>query len=65
MIRIGTTELIIILVLVILFFGVGRISNISGEVGTAIRKFREGLKGDEKDDEDRIGKSDNTEDSQK
>ena len=65
MIRIGATELIIILVIVILFFGVGRISKISGEVGTAIRKFREGLKGDNKEDEDRVDESHTTEDTHK
>jgi sec-independent protein translocase protein TatA len=42
-IRLGPTELILILVIVILLFGVGRISKISGEIGTAIRQFRKGL----------------------
>lgn len=39
----GPTELIIILVIVILLFGVGRISKIAGELGAGIRSFREGL----------------------
>jgi sec-independent protein translocase protein TatA len=43
----GPTELIIILVIVILLFGVGRIGKIAGELGGGIRSFREGLKGDE------------------
>ena len=43
----GPTELIIILVIVVLLFGVGRIGKISKELGTGIRAFREGLKGDE------------------
>jgi len=42
----GTTELIIILVIVILLFGVGRIGKIAGELGNAIRSFREGVIGD-------------------
>jgi sec-independent protein translocase protein TatA len=42
-IRFGPTELIIILVLVILLFGVGRISKIAGELGSGIRAFREGV----------------------
>lgn len=46
--RFGGPELIIILVIVILLFGVGRISKISGELGSSIRKFREGLKGEDK-----------------
>jgi sec-independent protein translocase protein TatA len=47
----GPTELIIILVIVIVLFGVGRISKIAGELGTGIRSFKEGLEGDE-DQED-------------
>jgi sec-independent protein translocase protein TatA len=39
----GTTELIIILVIVILIFGVGRVSRIGRELGTGIREFRKGL----------------------
>lgn len=47
--RLGTTELIIILVIVILLFGVGRIGKIAGELGSGIKAFREGL-GTKKDD---------------
>ncbi len=42
----GTPELILILAIVILLFGVGRVSKIGGEVGSAVREFRKGLKGD-------------------
>lgn len=42
-------EWIIILIIVVLLFGVGRVGKIGGEIGSAIRQFREGLKGgDEK-----------------
>ena len=44
--RLGPLELGLILLIVILLFGVGRISKISGELGHSIRSFREGLKGD-------------------
>lgn len=50
--RFGPTELIIILVIVILLFGVGRISKISGELGSGIRSFREGLQGDKEEDDE-------------
>ena len=40
-------ELIIILVIVVLLFGVGRIGKISGEIGTAIKNFRKGIQEDE------------------
>jgi len=45
--RLGPTELIIILVIVILLFGVGRIGKIAGELGSGIRSFRNGLSGGE------------------
>jgi sec-independent protein translocase protein TatA len=42
-------ELVLILIIVVLLFGVGRIGKIAGEIGSGIRNFREGLKGDEED----------------
>ena len=42
----GGWEWIIILVIVVLVFGVGRISKISGEIGSSIRAFREGVQGE-------------------
>ena len=45
--NLGPTELIIILVIVIVLFGVGRIGKIAGEMGSGIRAFKEGLQGDE------------------
>jgi sec-independent protein translocase protein TatA len=47
MFHLGTTELIIILVIVLLLFGVGRIGKIAGELGRGVRDFRSGLKGEE------------------
>jgi sec-independent protein translocase protein TatA len=44
---IGVPELLIVLFIIILIFGVGRIAPIGKEVGTAIRELRKGLKGDE------------------
>lgn len=46
----GIPELLIILVIVLLLFGVGRISKISGELGKSIRAFKNGLGGDKDDD---------------
>ena len=43
---IGPTELIIILVIVLVLFGVGRIGKIAGELGSGIRAFRDGLSGE-------------------
>lgn len=47
---IGPTELIIILIIVVILFGVGRISKVAGELGKGIHEFREGLRGDEPKD---------------
>ena len=44
--RLGPTELIIILIIVLILFGVGRIGKIGGELGNGIRSFREGLQAD-------------------
>jgi sec-independent protein translocase protein TatA len=41
---IGPGELLIVLVIVIILFGPGRLANIGGELGKAIHNFREGLK---------------------
>jgi sec-independent protein translocase protein TatA len=49
----GSTELLIILVIVIILFGVGRISKVSGELGKSIRAFKDGLKGEEEDSSDK------------
>ncbi len=45
---IGWPELIVLLVIVLLVFGVGRISQIAGELGSGIRAFKEGLSGEDK-----------------
>ncbi len=43
----GAPELLIVLVIVILIFGVGRIANIGGELGKGINAFRKGLKAED------------------
>jgi len=53
--KLGVPELLIILVIVVLLFGVGRVTKIGGEIGGAIRSFRKGIKDDEEE-----GKKDET-----
>jgi len=48
MLGLGPTELIIILVIVLLIFGVGRVSKIGGELGAGIREFRAGISDENK-----------------
>jgi len=47
--RIGIPEILIVLVILVLVFGVGRISKIAGEIGSGIRAFRDGLTGDDQE----------------
>ena len=44
-------EWIVILVIVVLLFGPGRIGKIAGELGRGIRAFREGIGKDKTEDE--------------
>ncbi len=39
----GGGELLIILVIVVLLFGIGRVSKIGGELGQAVSNFRKGM----------------------
>ncbi len=51
--RLGPTELIIILVIIIILFGAGRIGKIAGELGQGIREFRKGLGNENKPTQDK------------
>ena len=46
----GVGELVIILLIIIVLFGVGRVSKIGGELGEAIGNFRKGVKSTEEED---------------
>jgi len=45
----GGWEWIIILVIVLLIFGVGRIARVGGELGKGVSAFRQGLKDGQED----------------
>ncbi|MCE9647404.1 MAG: twin-arginine translocase TatA/TatE family subunit [Chloroflexi bacterium] len=47
MFKLGGMEWVIILVIVLLLFGPGRIGKIAGELGRGIKSFREGLSSNE------------------
>lgn len=53
--NLGPPELLIVLVIVIIVFGVGRLPEVGGALGKAIREFRQtsqGLDEDKKKDEE-------------
>jgi sec-independent protein translocase protein TatA len=47
--NIGPTELIIVLAILLLLFGVGRVSKVGRELGTAISEFRRGIKDEDEE----------------
>ncbi|MBN1402431.1 MAG: twin-arginine translocase TatA/TatE family subunit [Anaerolineae bacterium] len=50
--NLGPTELIIILVIVIIIFGAGKISGLGGALGKTVRDFRSAVKDESKEDQD-------------
>lgn len=47
----GLPEIIILLVIVLILFGPGRIGKIAGELGQGIKNFRDGMSGSKKEGE--------------
>jgi sec-independent protein translocase protein TatA len=54
-IRFGPTELIIILVIVLLLFGPGRIAKIAGELGKGIRSFKDSVSPNQETESEETG----------
>ncbi|MBI4310679.1 MAG: twin-arginine translocase TatA/TatE family subunit [Chloroflexi bacterium] len=50
--RIGPTELIIILVIILIIFGAGKLPEIGGAIGKGIRNFRRSASGSAEAEED-------------
>ena len=46
----GTTELIIILVIIVIFFGVGKLPAVLGQMGRGVKAFKDGMNTDEEGD---------------
>jgi sec-independent protein translocase protein TatA len=57
----GGVELAIILVIVLLLFGPGRIGKIAGELGRSIKAFRDGLNGGDRQDDQKTDGNGNIE----
>ena len=45
--KIGLPELVIVLVIVLLIFGVGRLGKLGKDLGEGIREFRQGIRSDD------------------
>jgi len=59
--RLGAPELIIVLIIVLLLFGPGRIAKIAGELGKGIRSFKEGVNSEQNDEADKKDESESEE----
>ena len=58
--QLGTWEIIIVLVVVLLLFGPGRIVKVAGELGKSIKAFKDGLNEGKGSDQE-TDKKDNSE----
>lgn len=47
--QIGPTELILVLVIVVIIFGVGRLGEVGGAIGKGIREFRKATSGEDEE----------------
>jgi len=52
MFGLGSTELIIILVLVLIIFGAGKLPQVGGALGKGLRNFKDGIKDEGKDQDE-------------
>ena len=58
--KLGWPEILIILVIILIIFGVGKLPQVGGAIGKGIKAFRQGQRGEEEEDKDKdIKKTDN------
>ena len=51
--RVGPWEIGLILVIILIIFGVGKLPQVGGAVGKGLRAFRKGQSGEDEDDKDK------------
>jgi sec-independent protein translocase protein TatA len=59
MFGLGMSELLLILVIILIIFGAGKLPEIGGGIGKAIRNFKEATKDPGKKDPEKIDKDNN------
>lgn len=61
MFGLGTQELIIILVIVLVIFGAGKLPQVGGALGKGIRNFKKGMNDESEEDEPKVIEADKSE----
>jgi sec-independent protein translocase protein TatA len=59
--RIGTPEIILIVLVIVLLFGASRIPQLMRSLGSGVREFKKGAKGEVDDDDTKQGKTPDSE----
>ena len=54
--RMGPWEIALILAIILIVFGVGKLPQVSGAIGKGLRAFKRGQAGDEDDDDEAVKK---------
>ena len=50
--RIGPWEIALVLVIILIVFGVGKLPQVGGAIGKGLRAFKKGQRGEEEDEEE-------------
>jgi len=58
MFGLGTSELIIILILVLVIFGAGKLPQVGGALGKGLRNFKDGMKDVTEEEPEKLEKKD-------
>jgi sec-independent protein translocase protein TatA len=55
--RFGWPEIVIILVIVLIIFGVGKLPQVGGAIGKGLRAFKKGQAGEEEEEEAKVARA--------
>lgn len=54
---VGLGQILVILLIVLVFFGAGKLPTVMGDLGKGLKNFKNGLKGIEEDEKKSVAKS--------